>query len=122
MIKGVGTDIIEINRIEKAVKKDAFLKKCYTENEIKNFGKSTFAQSAAGAFAAKEAVSKAFGTGFRHFSANDIEILKDEMGKPIVNLSEKASDTAKELGIKKIYISISHCNEYAVAFAVAEGD
>ncbi|MCI1959223.1 MAG: holo-ACP synthase [Clostridia bacterium] len=122
MIKGVGTDIIEIKRIEKAVKKDAFLKKCYTENEIKNFGKSTFAQSAAGVFAAKEAVSKAFGTGFRYFSANDIEILKDEMGKPIVNLSEKASDTAKELGIKKIYISISHCNEYAVAFAVAEGD
>lgn len=121
MIKGIGTDIIEIKRIENAVS-DAFLKKCFTENELKSYDKNTFVQSAAGIFAAKEAVAKAFGTGFRSFSAKDIEVLKDEQGKPFVNLSKKASYTADKIGIKSINISISHCKEYAVAFAVAEGD
>jgi len=122
MLKGIGTDIIEIKRIEKAALSESFLKRCYTKREVEAFAASGFAQSAAGAFAAKEAVAKAFGLGFRGFWPSDIEILKDKNGKPYVNLSQTAAIVAKQYGIKSISISISHCGEYAVAFAAAEGD
>ena len=123
MIYGTGTDIVEIKRIEKALKKESFVNKCFTENEIiylksKNFSPET----AAGIFAAKEAVSKALGTGFRGFMPQDLEILHTENMKPYVNLLPKSEKTAVDLGVNNIHISISHCKDYALAFAVAEKD
>lgn len=121
MIYGTGTDIVEIKRIEKALKKESFVNKCFTENEIiylksKNFSPET----AAGIFAAKEAVSKALGTGFRGFMPQDLEILHTENMKPYVNLLPKAEKIAVDLDVNNIHISISHCKDYALAFAVAE--
>ena len=80
MIIGIGTDIIEIERIETAVKRTKnFMNKMFTENEIKIFESRGFrSEVIAGNFAAKEAVSKAVGTGFRDFGVKDIEILRDE--------------------------------------------
>lgn len=113
---GIGNDIIEINRIEKAIKKINFITKVFTENEIKLFEiKGNRAEFFAGRFAAKEAVSKALGTGFREFSLTDIEILNDSLGKPYVTFKNNIDFYNKKYFID---ISISHCKEYATAVAI----
>lgn len=121
MIVGVGTDIIEIDRIEKALERTPrFLEKTFTKNEIKLFkSKSMKIETIAGNFAAKEAISKAIGTGFRGFNFNDIEVIRDELGKPKANLSDKV---LKVIGKENIilHISISHNKGQAIAFVVME--
>ncbi|AWK50117.1 holo-ACP synthase [Clostridium beijerinckii] len=121
MIIGIGTDIIEINRIEKVMMRtSSFLEKSFTYNEIEYFKLKGFKGNViAGNFAAKEAISKALGTGFRGFGLKDIEVLRDELGKPIVNLSYKIY---KLLDIKEfnMHVSISHSKENATAYAVME--
>lgn len=117
MIKGIGTDIIKIERIKKACEREAFLRHVYTEKE-KEICKSP--AMLAGNFAVKEAVSKSFGTGLA-FKINEIEVLRDEKGKPFVNLYGKAKEMAVERGITSIFVSISDEDDVAVAFAVAEG-
>lgn len=74
----------------------------------------------AGNFAVKEAVSKALGTGFREFMPIDIEVLRNELGKPYVNLYGGAAKRAFELNVGIIYVTITNTKEYAQAFAVAE--
>ncbi|MBS6646088.1 MAG: holo-ACP synthase [Clostridiaceae bacterium] len=118
MIFGIGTDLIEIERVEKACEKDAFLKRTYTESECRQAkGKASML---AGNFAVKEAVAKSFGTGFRRFMPIDIEVLRDELGKPYVNLYRGAKELAEESGINRIHVSISNTQMHVVAFAVAE--
>ncbi|MEA5084586.1 MAG: holo-ACP synthase [Lachnospiraceae bacterium] len=122
MVIGVGTDIIEIARIEKAITKDSFVKKYFTEKEIIFFkSKNCKAETIAGSFSAKEAVSKVLGTGFFSFGAIDIEIMHDDNGAPYVVLGGNAKTVAIEKKIENICISISHCKDYAIAYAVAEG-
>lgn len=120
MIIGIGTDIIEIERISKAMENNRFITKCFTPAEIEMF-KVKRNETVAANFAGKEAVSKALGTGFRNFSLPDIEILRDELGKPYVNLYNNAKVLFLRLGGSKIHITISHCNSYATAFALIEG-
>lgn len=113
---GIGNDIIEINRIEKAIKKANFITKVFTENEIKLFEiKGNRAEFFAGRFAGKEAISKALGTGFREFSLTDIEILNNELGKSYVTFKNSIESYNKKYFID---ISISHCKEYATAVAI----
>lgn len=121
MITGIGTDIIEIYRIDSAVKRTAsFIDKVFTYKEKEYFKIKNFkAEVMAGNFAAKEAVSKALGTGFRGFGLLDIEILRDEKGKPVVNLSDKICEMLS-LNNFKIHVSISHSRENAIAYAVLE--
>lgn len=123
MIIGIGTDVIEIERIEKATHKtDTFFNKIYTTREQSYYREShKRVETLAGLFAAKEAISKALGTGFRGFSASDIEIVPNELGKPEAYLYGEAKILANSLGICKIHVSISHCKAYATAFAIAEG-
>jgi phosphopantethiene--protein transferase domain len=121
LIKGIGTDIIEIERMEKAIEKKNFVNKIFNESELKDeFGKFPKANSLAGKFSAKEAVSKAIGTGIRGFSLKDIEILKDSLGKPYVILRNNAEKIAAEFGEYRISISISHSRINAIAIAVLE--
>ncbi len=123
MIVGIGTDIIEIERIKKAVEKknSSFIKRIFSNQEIQYFEKNKCKpETIAGSFAAKEAVMKTFGTGLRGFRFKDIEILRDESGKPFVDLSHNAALIAKDKNIKIIQLSISHCREYAIAYATAE--
>jgi len=113
MILGVGTDIVEINRITTA--KPAFFHKCFTAAEICRC--ETTANPAvhfAGYFAAKESVAKAVGTGFRGFSPRDVEICHDNLGKPFASLNKTAVLPCDA----HINISISHGRDYAVAFAI----
>ena len=76
----------------------------------------------AGNFAVKEAVAKVFGTGFRTFMPGDIEVLRDELGKPHVKLYGGAKELAQTMGIVRIHVSITNTKEYVVAFAVGEGE
>ena len=86
MILGIGTDIIEINRVNNVMQRsENFLKRNFSLDEIKYFEDRKFKiETIAGAFSAKEAVSKAIGTGFRGFSLIDIEIIRDEDRKSVV--------------------------------------
>lgn len=122
MIKGIGTDIIEIDRVKEAVEKNQrFITKYFTENEQELFKERSFNPSTIAAnFATKEAVSKALGTGFRSFTLLDIEVLRDRLGKPYVNLYNQAKSLKDQLGIDHIYVTISHNRKDVVAFAVAE--
>ena len=120
MIVGIGNDIIEIERIEQAISKESFKNKIYTQRELKNIEKrGNRTETYAGIFSAKEAISKAIGTGVREFSLTDLEILNDDLGKPYVVVSEKLD---KILKTKKedyqIEISISHSRKYETAMAI----
>lgn len=116
MILGIGNDIVEIARIEKAISNEKFKKRVYTEKEIEiTEKKGSKAASYAGRFSAKEAISKALGTGVRDFNLTDIEILNDELGKPYVVFKNILKD--KMAGMR-MEISISHSKEYATAVAV----
>ena len=118
MIIGIGTDLIEIQRIKKACVREAFFVRCFTEKERELIGKDY--TKAAGNFAVKEAVSKVFGTGVRGFELVDIEVLRDEFGKPYVNLYHKAFEIAKKNNITKLHISISNTKDFALAYVVGE--
>lgn len=118
MITGIGVDLIEIQRISESCEKEGFLKRCFTEDEIKLIDGKW--QRAAGNFAVKESVAKMLGTGFREMSLNDIEVLRDELGKPYVNLYGKARELANSQGITHIHVSITNTKDYANAFVVGE--
>ncbi|WP_315523484.1 holo-ACP synthase [Fusobacterium massiliense] len=120
MIIGIGNDIIEIERIEKAISKDGFKNKVYTERELENIIKrGNRVETYAGIFSVKEAISKAIGTGVREFSLLDLEILNDDLGKPYVIVSEKVDKILKsKKNDYRIEISISHSKKYATAMAI----
>lgn len=122
MIIGIGTDIVEIDRINKAIKRTPnFINKLFTKKEIEYFiSRKMRPEFIAGKFAAKESVAKALGTGFRKFGFRDIEIDKDELGKPLVLLSGGAKEIADKFGDYKLHLSISHGRENAIAYAILE--
>lgn len=123
MIKGIGIDLIEIERIEKALQKwDELLeRKILTsreieEGEIRRKGKLSFI---AGRFAAKEAIFKSLGIAPRWC---EVEILPGKRGIPVVTLYQKTLKLSQDKGIKKILVSISHTRSFALAQAIALGD
>ncbi|SDK95966.1 holo-ACP synthase [Natronincola ferrireducens] len=121
MIKGLGIDIIEIYRIERAIHKNPrFLERIFTEEEVLLFEERNQQPSTiAGFFAAKEAAVKALGTGIRDIQWRDIEIKKTPEGKPYIKLHNNAATIAYSKDIKEILVSISHSKDYAVAQAIA---
>lgn len=119
MIVGIGMDMVEIERVEKACRRGAFLRRIYTEAEQELIGDCF--RIAAGNFAVKEAVAKVFGTGFsKRCMPREIEVLRDSFGKPYVSLFGKTLETMKELSIDQIHVSISNTKELACAYAVGE--
>lgn len=119
MIKGIGCDIVDISRIEQLLNQNRFLEKVYTPYE-QEYIRGKTAHTAAGLWVAKEAVSKAFGTGFTGFVMKDIEVLHNDSGQPEILLHNGAIAAAEKLKIKRIHISISHEDKQAIAFAVAQ--
>ena len=96
-----------------------FLDRIFTENEIKYFKSKGFkAETIAGNFAAKEAVSKAIGTGIRNFNFSDIEVIRNEIGKPIVKTYNNLRQICIDYNVLEIKVSISHGRDYAVANAM----
>jgi len=121
MIKGIGTDIIEIHRIEKAMlKRDNFIKRIFTDKEQMMFqSRNNKIETIAGNFAAKEAVSKALGTGII-FDWKDIEVLRDDLGKPIVLLYGKAKEIFNDKECSNLQLSIAHNKSNAIANCLIE--
>lgn len=126
MILGVGIDIVEIERVKKAIESsaDRFSARILAPDELVEWEtittESRQTEYLAGRFAVKEAVSKAFGTGIGEISFQDIIIYKDRKGKPEVRLEGKAQKIAESMCVSTVWISISHCKNYAVAQAILE--
>lgn len=119
MIKGTGIDIIEIDRIRKAVERwgDAFLNHVFTQIEIENARKYKCPYPHyAGRFAAKEAIFKA--AGIPNLSWHSVSIVNDRDGKPVLQYHHPALSSAVK---DRLLISISHGRDYAVASAIVEG-
>ena len=111
-----GIDIEEISRFKHLLEKPKFFEKCFGEDELKLFiKKSMKPQTIAANFCAKEALSKALGTGIRGFSLKDIQLLRDDLGCPYFKLSGNALDLCKG---KKIAVSVSHTRQYATAVVI----
>ena len=121
MILGVGLDLADIARIERAIEKPYFLERIYSEEERARIAQKG-AQTAAGYFAAKEAVAKALGTGLRGFGMWDICIHNDDLGKPEAILKNGALARLNELGGGKITVSITHSQGFAAAVAILSTD
>ena len=120
-IYGVGTDIVEVKRINKLIKKKTLLKKIFNTKEITKCLKIKNSSNCfAKRFAAKEAFSKALGTGFtKGLSFNEIIILNEKNGKPYIKLLDRTKTIVKKRIIKKNYkisLSLSDEKNYAVAF------
>ncbi|MDR3197585.1 MAG: holo-ACP synthase [Planctomycetaceae bacterium] len=122
-IIGIGTDIIECERIERMVLRHGshFTDRVFTEQEIRYCtDRKSSDQHFAGRWAAKEAVLKALGTGWISGIAwTDVEVINESGGMPRVHLHGGAAQIAGEKQISEIQISISHCKSHAVAFAAA---
>ncbi len=125
-IIGIGTDIIEVLRIAQMIERhgELFINRVYTPDEIRYCQSRKMAtQHFAGRWAAKEAILKAIGTGWRRgISWRDVEVLSAKAGQPAVSLHGGALEVAQGLGIEEVLISISHCRSHATAYAVAQGD
>ncbi len=113
----IGIDIVEVKRIEKAMKYQGFLTKLFTENEREYLrGRGFSVQTVAGMYAAKEAVAKALGTGIAEgIGTQDIEIMHDSLGKPYAVLYRKAQQKMEEKQLSGMELSISHEKSYAVS-------
>ena len=122
MIVGLGTDIVEVERIGRMVEQhgDSFVQRIFTPGEVEYCRQRKHsAEPFAGRWAAKEAVMKVLGTGFiqgTHFQ--EIEVIPEESGRPRIVLHGSTAEFAKQLGIGEVLITISHCREYATATAI----
>lgn len=120
MIYGLGCDIVEVARISRVFDSERKLERCFTKKEREFLtGKP---ERIAGNFCAKEALAKALGTGFRGFALLDLEILRDELGRPFISADSWAA-LLKKLGIShplKVHLSISHERRFTMAVCTLE--
>ena len=118
MVVGIGIDLVEIHRMKKAVENPLFVQRVFTSAEQTyciSRGRQGAASYAA-RFAAKEAVMKALGTGLAGGGTwQDVEVLPDDQGKPVMKLTGYFAQLAESLGVAQIFVSLSHAQEYAVA-------
>ncbi|HEY3375556.1 MAG TPA: holo-ACP synthase [Candidatus Aquicultor sp.] len=123
MIKGIGIDIVEVNRIEQAInRRKKFIERVFTEIERDYcLSKHRPHLHFAARFAAKEAAVKALGTGLRGMKWTDFEVCRDKWGRPYLKLSGNAAAIAHEKGVCDIFISLSFSRESAIAQAIAVG-
>ena len=121
MIIGIGTDIIEINRVRQAVGREIFKQKVFTpaeQNYCESRGKQKYSSYAA-RFAAKEAFFKALGTGI-FTKLTEVEVKNNSQGQPEIFLSGATEKFLQDLEVKKIFLSLSHSKDFATAVCVLE--
>ena len=124
MVSGIGIDMVRNSRIEGLVEKwgEKFLRKVFTDEEISDGGKAknrniTYAAN----YAVKEAFVKALGTGFRRgIKFHNIEVRRNKLGKPFIDLRGSTKEIAEERGLTRIHTTISHDGEYSVAVVILE--
>ena len=127
MVVGLGTDLIEIARIERSLARfgDSFLRRIFTPGEIAYCmaKKKNSAESLAARFAAKEAGAKALGTGIsRGVSWRELEVRRAPGQRPELHLSGRAAQIAATLGVNRLSLSLSHSRELSIAVVVAEAE
>lgn len=125
MVLGLGTDLIEISRIEESIAQfgDRFLQRIFTPGEIAYclHKKKNSAESFSARFAAKEAGAKALGTGIsRGISWKEIEVRRLPGERPTLHLTGRAAERAEALGVRRLALSLSHSRDVALAVVVAE--
>ena len=124
MVVGLGVDIVQNDRIQGIVEKwgDKFLAKVFTETELEFINKhNQKIQRYASNYAVKEAFVKALGTGFRNgINFHNIQVRRDNLGKPFIELKGSTKTYADEKGISKIHTTISHEKDYSVAVVIFE--
>ena len=124
MIFGIGTDIVQVSRMQDNLTKhgERFAERILADSEMARFlDHARPAQFLAKRFAAKEAVAKAFGTGFRDgLSLRHIEVINDEHGRPLLQFKEMAQELAEKFHICESHLSLSDEPNYAIAFVVLE--
>ena len=124
-IIGIGTDITECLRIARMIERhgELFVERVYTPAEIKYCQtRKQATQHYTGRWAAKEAILKALGTGWRKgISWRDIEVRNEPGGKPVVAVRGGAKEVVEQLGVTDIQVTISHCRSHATATAIAVG-
>ena len=124
MIYGIGTDLVDLDRIKKIKSLSIFAKKILGNQELEKYKQLTdgYNQSYIGKqFAGKEAFVKALGTGFKKpIFPRDIQILRNSFGQPEVLLSDEAKSYVENLGITKTHVSLADESNYLIAFAVLE--
>ena len=122
---GIGVDLVECARIQHSIDRfgDRFLRRVFTDGEIEYSTSMKFpARHLAARFAAKEAVSKAFGTGIgKSMGWRDIDVHKKPSGEPFLVFSGGAETLAKQRGVTNALITLSHSDQHAVATIVLEG-
>jgi holo-[acyl-carrier protein] synthase len=125
MVLGLGTDLIETNRVQESISRhgERFLERIFTDGEIEYcLRKKNSAESFAARFAAKEAGAKALGTGIsRGVSWKEFEVRREASGRPTLHLSGRARELAEAMGVKRMQLSLTHSREFAMAVVVAEG-
>ena len=124
-IIGIGVDLVECSRIQHSLDRfgERFLHRVFTDGEIAYSNSMKFpARHLAARFAAKEAISKAFGTGIgQSMGWRDIDVQKKQSGEPFLVLTGGAEALARERGITNALITLSHTDQHAVAMIVLEG-
>lgn len=120
-ITGLGVDIVEIARMREALARRPRMKERLFSDEEREYCESRNKPEIhyAMRFAAKEAVLKALGTGFSGMGFRDVEVMRDERGRPVPRLSGRAAEVAEAAGVVEVHLSLSFTHENAVASAVA---
>ncbi len=114
----VGVDILDISRMVKSMQSQSFMKRVFSQKELEMFEKRNFPpQTVTANFCAKEAFSKALGTGVRGFKLSEVSVLRDELGKPYFEFYGRALQLAEN---KRFSVSLSHTADTAIAFVIAE--
>jgi holo-[acyl-carrier protein] synthase len=122
MIIGIGTDIVQVERISKSISKEGFKHKVFSDAEIAYCeSKANKAEHYAARFAAKEAFVKALGTGFVEGMAfKEVSVVNDELGKPSIQLTGNTALIIAAKQISSIQLSLSHVKELAIAMVVIQ--
>jgi len=124
VIRGLGIDVVSVERMRAWVDDDALLTRFFHPNERAAISKrgNGAVLSLAARFAAKEAFGKALGTGLRGLALRDIEVRNDALGKPELITHARAEQALSERGINSVWLSLTHERENAIAVVVLEGD
>lgn len=121
-MRGIGIDICEVKRFDRLRENQAFLERVFTPNELSYcLPRKKASESLAARFAAKEAFSKALGTGIsKGICLDEIEVMKDELGKPFIQLTGKTKEIVEKEQITTIHLTMSHEQTMAIAVVVLE--
>jgi len=125
MIVGIGVDIIEVGRIERALERqgERFVRRIFTEQEAAYCARAARPpERFAARFSAKEAALKALGTGWREgLRLLDVHVGNDPLGAPSITFHGTALEKSRRLGVTRIHVSLSHQHDYAIAHVILEG-